>query len=264
MTLLNVSATPGIVPNWIGSRADETAGCACGGVVRISMRQRGTDCCLRNRYHSRSSPIIPGKSFCAIFSHSSRVFPPTVDSGNPITTVSVSSLHIIAAATEVKVLPRPISSTTCAPSISESQTYCAQTSFRAGLQLITCGMSHGPVTIGESDGHPAAWQPHQNTHVQIHWNCIEHGVQYWTGVILINDLVTILHLLLNLPSTFVWVLLVLNDLFQLLRWKLCRWAYILALLKFITMLGISQTSNHLNEYLWMEYNQFYSFNQNLH
>ena len=35
-------------------------------------------------------------------------------------------------------------------------------------------------------------------------------------------------------------------------------------LKFISMLGISQRSNRLNEYMWMEYNQFSSFNENLH
>jgi len=36
------------------------------------------------------------------------VFPHIIDSGNPITTISVSYLHIIATATEVNVFPSPI------------------------------------------------------------------------------------------------------------------------------------------------------------
>ena len=46
-----------------------------------------------------------------------------MDSGNPITTFSVTDLQSIAAATEVKVFPRPMSSATCAPGISVSQTH---------------------------------------------------------------------------------------------------------------------------------------------
>jgi len=45
-----------------------------------------------------------------------------MDSGNPITTFSVTNFQSIAAATEVKVFPRPISSATSAPGISASQT----------------------------------------------------------------------------------------------------------------------------------------------
>ena len=89
----------------------------------ISMRRQGTELCLRNGEHSCSWTIIPGKSFCTIFTHSARVFPHKFDSGKPITTSSVSSLQIIAAATEVKVFPRPISSATRAPGISASQTH---------------------------------------------------------------------------------------------------------------------------------------------
>jgi len=47
---------------------------------------------------------------------------------------------------------------------------------------------------------------------------------------------------LNLPGTLVGLLFVLNDLFQLLGDKFGRWAHIPALLKFLVMLGISQTS----------------------
>jgi len=50
-------------------------------------------------------------------------FPHKMDSGNPISTVSVTNLPSIAAATEVKVFPRPISSATDAPGISASQTH---------------------------------------------------------------------------------------------------------------------------------------------
>jgi len=123
MTLLNVSATPGIVTTMIGSRADVSAGCPCGGVFWISLRGRCTELYLRRGYHSRSSLIIPRKSFCTIFTHLSRVFPHKIDCSNPIKTFSVNSLHIIAAATEVKVFPSPISSAHSAPGISASQTH---------------------------------------------------------------------------------------------------------------------------------------------
>ena len=122
MTLLNVSATSGIVTTWNGSNVDVSTGCPCDRVLWISMRRQGTELCLRNGFHSHSSLIIPDKSFCTIFSHSARRFPHTIDSGNPITTLSVCSLYVIAAATEVKVFPRPISSATSAPGISASQT----------------------------------------------------------------------------------------------------------------------------------------------
>jgi len=123
MTLLNISCTPGIVTTRICSRADVSAGCPCGWVVCISERGRGTEFCLHIGCHSRSSPIIPGKSFCAIFTHFSKVFPHTIDSSNPITTFPFSSLHTIAAATKVTVLPRPISSATSAPGRLRSQTH---------------------------------------------------------------------------------------------------------------------------------------------
>ena len=123
MTLLNVSATPGIVTATIASRVDVRAGCPCSGVCWISMRRQGTDLCLRRGYHSCSSLIIAGKSFCTIFTHLSRVFPQKMDSGDPITTFTFSRLQIIAAATEVKVFPCPISSATSAPGISASQTH---------------------------------------------------------------------------------------------------------------------------------------------
>ena len=123
MTLLNITATPSIVTTRIDSRADVCAGCPCSGVFWISMRRRGTELCLCSGYHSHSSPIIPGKSFCTIFTHSASIFPHKIDNGSPITTVSVSSVQIIAAATEVKVFPWPISSATNAPGISASQTH---------------------------------------------------------------------------------------------------------------------------------------------
>jgi len=123
MTLFNVSATAGIVTTKIGSRADVSAGCPCSGVDWISNWERGTEFCLRNGYHSHSSPIIQGKSFCARSTHFSSVFPHTMDSGNPITTFSVTNLQSIAAATKVKVFPRPIWSATSAPGISVPQTH---------------------------------------------------------------------------------------------------------------------------------------------
>ena len=123
MTLLYISATPGHVTTIIGSRADVSTGCPCVGVVWISMRQQGTECCLGNGYHFRSSKIIPEESLCAIVTHSSRLFLHKIDSSNPIATFSVSSLDIIAAPTVVKILPRSISSATSATGIPDCQTH---------------------------------------------------------------------------------------------------------------------------------------------
>jgi len=122
-TLLNISPPPGIVTVMIRSWPDVTAGCPCGEVLWIYMRWRGTELDLCNGYHSHSSPIITQKLFCNIFTHSKMVFPHKIHSGNLITTGSVNSFHIIAAATEVTVFPRPISSSTSAPDISASQTH---------------------------------------------------------------------------------------------------------------------------------------------
>jgi len=66
---------------------------------------------------------MPGTSLSAKITHSSRVFPYKMDSGNPITTVSVTNLQSIGAATEVKVFPRFVSSATSAPVISASNTH---------------------------------------------------------------------------------------------------------------------------------------------
>jgi len=93
---------------------------------------------------------------------------------------------------------------------------------------------------------------------------IENSIQYWSAIIWIKDFLTILQLLLNIPWTIVCFLFILNDLFQLLWCKVGRWDNTPMLLTFIKMLGIPLTSNHSNEYIWMEYNQFYYFNQNLH
>jgi len=123
MTLLNVSATPGIVSTRIGSKANVNTGCPCSVVDWISERQLRTEFCFHNGYHSRSSPIIPGKAFCTTLTDSSSVFPKKMDSGNPITTFSVTNVQGIAAATEVKVFPRSISSTTSVPGISASETH---------------------------------------------------------------------------------------------------------------------------------------------
>jgi hypothetical protein len=123
MTNLKVSATMSIVTTRIGSRVEISAGCPWGGVVWISNRRQGTEFNLWGRYHTHSSPTMPGKPLCAKITHSSRVFPHKMFSSNPITTFSVTNLQSIAAATEVKVFPRPISSATSALGISASQTH---------------------------------------------------------------------------------------------------------------------------------------------
>jgi len=123
MTVLKVSATPGIVTTKIGSRAVTCARYQWGGVACIANRRRGTKCNLWSWYHSRSSPTMLGKSSCAKITHSSRVFPHKMDSGNPITTFSVTNWQSIATATEVEVFPRPISSATSVPGKSASHTH---------------------------------------------------------------------------------------------------------------------------------------------
>jgi len=115
----------------IGLKVDVSAGCPCGGVDWIFNRRWGTELCLLNRYHSRLSPIILGKLVCARFNHSSNVFPHKMDSGNHITTFSVTNLQSIAAATEVKVFRRPIPSATSAPGISASQTHLLTMNYMA-------------------------------------------------------------------------------------------------------------------------------------
>jgi len=116
---LNVLATLDIVTTRIGPRANASAGNRCGGVFWISMKGLATELCRRNGYDSCSSLIILGNLFFTIFTHPLRVSPYKIDSGNPITTISVCRLHIIAADTEVKVMPRPNSSATSASGVSE-------------------------------------------------------------------------------------------------------------------------------------------------
>jgi len=123
MTVLTVSAIPGIVTTKIGSWADISAGCPWGGVLCITNRQQGIELNLWSGYHSRSSATMPGKSLWVQITHSSRVFLHKMDSVNSITTFSVTNFQCFAAATEVKVFPRPISSATSAPGLSASQTH---------------------------------------------------------------------------------------------------------------------------------------------
>ena len=123
MTVLNMSATSGIVTTMISSSADTCAGCLFGGVDWISNTRQGTKFNFWSRYHSRPSPTMPGKLLCAKITHSSRVSPHQMDSGNPVTTFSVTNLQSMATATKVKVCPRPISSTTSASGILASETH---------------------------------------------------------------------------------------------------------------------------------------------
>ena len=60
MTVLKVSATPGIVTTKIGSWVDISAGCQCDRVVCISKWRRGTEFGLWSWYHSHSSLTMPG------------------------------------------------------------------------------------------------------------------------------------------------------------------------------------------------------------
>jgi len=95
-------------------------------------------------------------------------------------------------------------------------------------------------------------------------DCNKRCVKYWGEICSIEKLLTVLHLLLNHPCSLVCDPFFLNNPVQLLIYKLDRWYCIPALQKLIAMLGISQQSNHWNEYIWMRFNQLYSFDQNLH
>jgi len=130
-TLLNVSATPGIVTPRIGFRAEVSAGSPRVRGIWIPKRPRGTEFGLCNWCHSHCAAIIPAWPFCATFTHSTRVFTGKIDVGNHMTTFLVSNLHIIAAAPEVKFFPRPISSATSALGISESETHLITMNFVA-------------------------------------------------------------------------------------------------------------------------------------
>jgi len=123
MTLSTVSTTAGIETTMIESIAEVSAGCPKCGVILIPTRLWGIKCYLSNGYPSRSSLIMPGFSFCTIFTISSTVFRHTIDSSKSKISFLVSNLHIIATDIEVQVLSQPISSATSAPVISKSQTH---------------------------------------------------------------------------------------------------------------------------------------------
>jgi hypothetical protein len=97
---------------------------------------------------SRTLQIILLNLFFAIFIHTSIVFPHNIDSGNPFTTFSVSSLHIIAVATGVKVMPIPIASATSTPGILQSPNHVltvnhmAQTWWASNLVLGKVGIEY--------------------------------------------------------------------------------------------------------------------------
>jgi len=146
LILLNVSATPCIVTTRIGSRANASTGCPCSGVFCISMRQWGAELCLCNKYRSHCSLIISGKSFCTTFTYSAWVFSHNIDRSKPITTFSISSLHIITAATDVKVFPRPILSATSASGISASQTHLLTINHMAQTWCARSLVPHRPGT----------------------------------------------------------------------------------------------------------------------
>jgi len=146
VTVLNISASPGIVTITIGSRVEVSTGCPRAGVLWVSKWRRGTECSLCYGYLSCSSPLILWVLFWATFTHSWRVFPHKIVHGNSTTTFSVSIWHIRAVATEVNVFPRPISSSTSGPGISESQTHLltmnhtAQTGCARNLVPGRCGI----------------------------------------------------------------------------------------------------------------------------
>ena len=81
MTFLNIPASPDPVTTSNGSTAEVIARCCWAGVACILKRQPGTKFILCNGYHTCSSPIMSGKTFCAIFTDVSRGFRHDIDCG---------------------------------------------------------------------------------------------------------------------------------------------------------------------------------------
>jgi len=171
MTVLKLSATPGIATTMIGSRAETSAGWPWGGVVCISNRRRGTRFNLWSGYHSCSHQQCQ-ESHCVPKS-------PTVQGYSPIkwtvaTPLQLSQWTICKALAQQPrwksfqdpfhpplVLlayqnPKPTSSRcTRWPKPGAPETL-----FRVGLELNTCGLEPSHLLIDEYDKHSATWLPH--------------------------------------------------------------------------------------------------------
>jgi hypothetical protein len=179
MTRLNLSATPSIVTTRTGSKADLSTGCRSSRVDRISERRQPNKFCLRNEYRYHLSPIIPERSFGALFNNWARLFHHTMDIGNPIPTLSVMNLQILAADTQVEVWQRANTSANRAAGIYHDpkptstqwtilpKPGMVETSWWAGLELNTCSIEYRHLLIGDLDGHSASWLSHPGTPVQI-------------------------------------------------------------------------------------------------
>jgi len=273
MTVLKVSATLHIVTTRMGSMAAVSAGWPCSGVDWISYRRRGTELYLLNWYHSRSLLIIAGKSLCARLTLSARVFPHKIHSGNPITTFSLSNFHIIAAASKVKVFPRPISSATSAPGISVSrtdlltlnhipQTWCSRNFIpgRPGIEYLWLGSwSSIDWQIGWTLSSLTASSKHLCTNLLL----------IVLTTVLNNELV-FSGLRSSSPSTWSWTSLASCSVFissSMISFSCSKasWADGLILRhswNSLRCLVFHRQAFGPNKYV--EYNQFYSLNQNLH
>jgi len=157
-----------------------------------------------------------------------------MNSVNPITTFSVTNLQSIAAATKVTIFPRPISSTTSVPGISASpihlltmnqmaQTWCdKKLSSQQAWNWILAACN---TVIWWWANRICIQQPDcfiKTLLFKIVVDCIENRIKYWAWIFSIEHLLTILHLIINPPCTFVLVVFVLNDFFKLLGCKLRR------------------------------------------
>jgi len=179
----------------------------CSGNLWICNRRRGTELCLRSGYHSCSSLIIPEKMVCTIFTQSARVFPDRIASSNPITTFSVSRLQTIAAATELKVFPSPVSSATSDAGISATQTHLltmnqiAQTWCTTNIVPVRPGMTYlWPGTLSSIDWR-IGWAFRSLTASSQHL-CSNSALILWRTVL--NTELVLSGLRTSLPSTYSW------------------------------------------------------------
>jgi len=211
----------------------------------------GTELNVWSRYHRRSSPTMQGKSLSIKITHSWRVFPHKIEQWQPhyhfLSQQFAKHCHCNRGG-----------------SLSKTHFICHQCSWHISIpNPPPHNEPDGPNLVRQALSSEQAWNwilVACNTVIKELANrmriqqrdcfiktlrlksivdCIGNRVMCWACIIWIKDLLTILNLLLNLPSTFVVIYFVFNDLCQSLGCKLGRYGHLPALLKFISMLHIS-------------------------
>jgi len=121
--------------------------------------------------------------------------------------------------------------------------------FWAGLKLNISWQGIRLLAIAKSDKHSTAGLPNQdsNVHILRRLYCEQYSIlhcSYLNWEPPYHSALGAILLLHHCLFSFI-----LNTLFKFLQCKLGTWVHTPALLKFFTVIGISQTSNHRNEYI---------------